>query len=170
MKKFALLAAALLGLVATTPARADVEVGILDCRSVAPAAYIVISGQPFQCVFRPSYGGPLQYYQGAIHRFGAQIGFSNEVHLAWAVFAPTRRIGPGSLAGGYGGVTAAAAVGVGIGANGLIGSANSFTLQPVSVQGELGLNFAGTVTGLDIEPVMPTRHRHYRHRHPRHQS
>ncbi len=170
MNKFALLAAGLLGVVATTPARADVEVGILNCRSAAPAAYIVLSGQPFRCVFTPSYGAPMQYYQGVIHRFGAQIGFSNEVSLAWAVFAPTPRIGLGSLAGGYGGVTAAAALGVGVGANGLVGSANSFTLQPVSLQGEVGLNFAGTVTGLDLEPVMPTRHRHYRHRHRRHHS
>jgi hypothetical protein len=65
----------------------------------------------------------------------------------------------------------AIALGVGVGANGLVGSANSFTLQPVSLQGEVGLNFADTVTGLNtvtglkLEPVMPDRHRHYRHRH-----
>lgn len=63
------------------------------------------------------------------------------------------------------------AIALGVGANGLVGSANSFTLQPVSLQGEVGLNFADTVTGLNtvtglkLEPVMPARHRHYRHRH-----
>jgi hypothetical protein len=164
MKKFALLAAALLGLAATTPARADVEVGTLSCRSSAPTAYIVVSGQPFQCVFTPSSGGPAQPYQAVIHRFGAQIGFSNDVSLAWAVFAPTPHVGLGSLAGGYGGITAGAAVGVGVGASALVGGAHSVALQPLSVQGEIGLNVVGTVTGLDLEPVMPAPHRrHYRH-------
>ena len=164
MKKFALLAAALLGLAATTPARADVEVGTLYCRSSAPAAYIILSGQAFRCGLTPSNGGPIQYYQAVIHRFGAQVGFSNDVSLAWAVFAPTPHVGPGSLAGGYGGVTAGAAVGIGAGANVLVGGANSFTLQPLSVQGELGLNVIATVTGLELEPVLPApHHRHYRH-------
>ena len=167
MKKLALLAAVLLGVAATTPARADVEVGTLSCRSAGAAAYIVVSGQPFRCSFTPSNGGPVQYYQAVIHRFGAQVGFSDDVSLAWAVFAPTPHVGPGSLAGGYGGVTAGAAVGIGVGANGLVGGANSFTLQPLSVQGEIGLNVVATVTGLNLEPIMPVRHhRHYRrHRH-----
>ena len=167
MKKLALLAAALLGLAATTPAHADVEVGTLSCRSAGAAAYIVVSGQPFHCIFTPAAGGPVQYYQAVIHRFGAQVGFSSDVGLAWAVFAPTRHIGPGRLAGGYGGVTAGAAVGIGVGANGLLGGANSFALQPLSVQGEIGLNVVATVTGLYLEPVLPARHhRHYRrHRH-----
>ena len=170
MRQFALLAAALFGLVATTPARADVEVGSLNCRSSAAAAYIVLSGQPFRCIFTPSNGGSIQYYQAFIHRFGAQVGFSNDVSLAWAVFAPTAHVGPGSLAGGYGGVTAGAAVGIGVGANGLVGGANSVALQPLSVQGEIGLNVVATVTGLELEPVLPIRHhRHYR-RHPHYHS
>ena len=161
MKKFALLAAALLGL-AATPARADVEVGALNCRSSTTSAYILVSGQPFRCVFTPSSGGPLQYYQAVIYRLGAQIGFSNDVALGWIVFAPTPRVGPGSLAGGYGGLSAGAAVGVGAGANGLVGGANSFSLQPFSVQGETGLNIVATVTGLELTPVLPVRHRHHR--------
>src|SRR5665213_470363 len=112
MKKFALLAAALLGVAATTPARADVEVGTLSCRSTGADAYIIVSGQPFHCSFTPSNGGRVQSYQAVIHRFGAQVGFSSDVGLAWAVFAPTPHVGPGSLAGEYGGVTAGAAVGI----------------------------------------------------------
>jgi hypothetical protein len=163
MKKFALLGAALLGLAATTPARADVEVGTLRCHSPGTAGYLFVSGQPFNCTFTPAAGGPLQYYRGVIHRFGAQAGFSSDVGLAWAVFAPTAHVGPGRLAGRYGGVTAGAALGVGVGANGLVGGANSFALQPLSVQGEVGLNIIATVTGLDLEPVRPPRH----YRHPR---
>src|SRR3974390_832490 len=164
MRKFALLAAALIGLPVATPARGDGEGGTLSCRSSSPSTYIVVSGQPFHCVFMPSNGGPVHYYQALIHRFGAQIGFSNDVALGWAVFAPTPRLGAGSLAGGYGGLSAGAAVGVGGAANGLVGGANSFTLQPFSVQGELGLNVVATVTGLELQPVIPARHhRHYRH-------
>jgi hypothetical protein len=84
-----------------------------------------------------------------------------------AIETPTPHVGPGSLAGGYGGVTAGAAVGVGAGANGLVGGANSFALQPLSVQGELGLNVIATVTGLELEPVLPAPHRRH-HRHHRH--
>ncbi|HET7381230.1 MAG TPA: DUF992 domain-containing protein [Pseudolabrys sp.] len=171
------LAAALFGIAftTTTPARADVEVGMLTCRSPETAGYIVVSARAFNCVFAPASGAPVQYYQGTVHRFGAQIGFSSDITLAWAVFAPTPRVGPGALAGGvgpgalaggYGGVSAGAAVGVGVGANGLVGGANSFTLQPVSVEGQIGLNVVATVTGLELHPVVPVRHyrQHRRYR------
>lgn len=163
MKKVALLAAAFLGLAAVSPARADVNVGSLTCHSAEATSYVILSGQPFDCVFKPASGAPLQYYHAFIHRFGAQIGFSNDVALAWAVFAPTAHVGPGSLAGGYGGLSAGAAIGIGGSANGLVGGTNSFTLQPLSLQGEIGLNVVATVTGLDLEPAKPLRH----HRHHR---
>jgi hypothetical protein len=82
MRKFALLAAALICLAVTTPARADIEVGTLGCRSSAASTYILVSGQPFCCIFTPSDGRPVQYYQAVVHRFGAQVGFSNDV--TWA--------------------------------------------------------------------------------------
>ena len=125
-----------------------------------------MSARAFNCIFRPANGSPFQYYQATIYRFGAQIGFSSDITLAWAVFAPTPRVGPGTLAGGYGGVSAGAAVGVGVGANGLVGGANSFALQPVSVEGQIGLNVVATVTGLELHPVVPVRHyrQHRRYR------
>ncbi|HTE78210.1 MAG TPA: DUF992 domain-containing protein, partial [Xanthobacteraceae bacterium] len=163
------LAAALfgMGLTVTTPARADVQVGVLTCRSLGSASYIIVSDQPFNCVFTPSAGGPLQYYQGNIHRFGAQIGFSSNVALGWAVFAPTPRVGTGALAGIYGGVSAGAAIGVGVGANGLVGGNNSFALQPVSFEGLSGLNVVATATQLELHPMAVAVH-HYRHRHHSH--
>ena len=144
------LATALFGIAftATTAARADVEVGTLSCRSPETAGYIVVSARAFGCIFTPAAGGPVQYYEAIIHRFGAQIGVSSNVVLAWAVFAPTPRVGPDALAGGYGGISAGAAVVVGVGANGLVGGLNSFALQPISVEGQTGLNVVATVTGL----------------------
>ena len=159
-------AATLLGLAltATTPAHAYVEAGMLNCRSQGTAGFIVVSARAFNCVFAPASGAPAQYYQGTVHRFGAQIGFTNDVALGWAVFAATSRVGPGALAGGYVGVSGGAAAGVGVGANGLVGGLNnSFALQPVSVEGQTGLNVIATVTGLDLQPARPVRH-HRRHR------
>src|SRR3974390_2179826 len=155
MRKFALLAAALIGLAVTTPARADIEVGTLTCRSSAASTYIVVSGR---CIFAPSDGRPVQYYQAVVHRFGAQVGFSNDVALGWAVLAPTPHVGPGSLAGGYGGLVGGAAVVVGVAANGLVGGANLFTLPPFSVQGEAGVKVVFNVAGLDPKPIFPLPH------------
>jgi hypothetical protein len=151
-----------MGLAITTPPPADVEVGTLSCQSLGGTSYIIVSNQPFNCVFTPSAGGPAQYYQATIHRVGAQVGFNNNTVLGWAVFAPTPRIGPGALAGIYGGVSAGAAIGVGVGANGLVGGSNSFALQPVSVEGQAGLNLIATATQLELHPVVPVHH--YRHR------
>ena len=59
------LAATLFGLtLTTTPARADVEVGMLTCRGAETSGYIVVSARTFNCVFTPANGGPIQYYQG----------------------------------------------------------------------------------------------------------
>jgi hypothetical protein len=86
------------------------------------------------------------------------------------VNAPTGRVGPGNLAGNYGGVGANASVGVGGGGNFLVGGPqNSYALQPISVQGQTGLNVAAGVANIELEPVRfgyggPRRHMH-RHHH-----
>ena len=117
-------AAALFGLALTTmPAHAYVDTGMMSCRSPGTASYIVFSARTFECVFTPSSGAPPQYYQATVQRLGAQIGFTNDVALGWAVFAATSRVGPGALAGGYVGASGGAAVGVGVAANGLVGVA-----------------------------------------------
>jgi len=172
MKKFALsaIAASVIGfaVAAPMPARADVEAGMLTCRSAQPSSFVVVSAQIYDCVFAPAAGGPPQRYEATIHRFGAQIGVSQDAQLGWAVFAATPRVRPGALAGGYGGVSAGATVGVGGNANGLVGgSDNSFALQPVSLQGETGLNVVATVTSLDLQPVAPVRHYRHPHHHRR---
>ena len=67
--------------------------------------------------------------------------------MVWSVYAPTNRR-YGALAGHYAGASAEATVGAGVGANALIGGSNrTVTLQPVSVQGQTGLNLAVGVAG-----------------------
>ncbi len=59
---------------------------------------------------------------------------------------------PGSLAGNYGGVTAGATVGVGLGANVLVGgSNNSIALQPLSIEGNTGLNVAAGIADITLK-------------------
>ena len=88
---------------------------------------------------------------GSVNKYGVDIGFTKEAHIVWLVFAPGA-IGKGALAGDYGGVTAAVAVGVGVGANVLVGgSSKQITLQPVSVEGSVGLNVAAGVAARHAE-------------------
>ena len=68
--------------------------------------------------------------------------------------APTAVLAPGSLAGGYAGGTASATVGVGIGANALIGgSGNTIALQPLSLEGSTGLNVAAGIGAMTLTPA-----------------
>ena len=71
--------------------------------------------------------------------------------LIWTVLAPTAVIVPGSLAGSFAGGTASATVGIGVGANALIGgSGNSFALQPLSIETNQGLNVAAGIGALTL--------------------
>jgi hypothetical protein len=109
-------------------------------------------------------------YLATLHRIGLDLGVTEQTRLTWAVNAPTGRVRPGDLAGNYGGIGANASVGVGGGGNFLVGGPqNSYALQPISVQGQTGLNVAAGVANIELEPAQlgyggPRRHYH-RHRH-----
>lgn len=134
-----------------TPAQAQaVKAGVLTCNVSSGFGFIFGSSRAVNCTFSPG-GGPPQHYGGAINKFGVDIGYVQGAVMIWAVFAPTTNPGPGSLAGTYVGATASATVGVGVGANVLVGgSGNSISLQPVSIEGNTGLNVAGGVAELTL--------------------
>jgi hypothetical protein len=70
------------------------------------------------------------------------------------VIAPTANLVPGALAGSYAGATASATVGVGVGANALIGgSNNTVALQPLSIEGNRGLNVAAGIGAITLTPA-----------------
>jgi len=143
------LATALVAFVSPAMAQGRVEVGVLECRG-STTSFIVGSITELSCTFRHS-GGGSESYSATLRRAGVDIGFNQQIAVAWAVFAPTGRVGRGDLAGGYAGAAASATVGVGVGANALIGgSNNTFALQPVSVQGQTGLSVAAGVAGLEL--------------------
>jgi hypothetical protein len=106
-----------------------------------------------------------------VRRFGLDLGITDQTRLTWAVNAPTGRVGRGELAGNYGGVGANASVGIGFGGNFLVGGPeNAYALQPISVQGQTGLNVTAGVASIELEPVQLAprgyrRHSHHRHRH-----
>ncbi len=134
-----------------TPAQAQaVKAGALTCNVAGGFGFIFGSSKAVNCAFSPN-GGPPQHYVGAINKFGVDIGYVQSAVMIWAVLAPTTNPGPGSLAGTYAGATASATVGVGVGANVLVGgSANSISLQPLSIEGNTGLNVAGGVAQLTL--------------------
>jgi hypothetical protein len=161
------LALAAAFIAAPTAADAGVRAGMLECRGIESTSYVIGSVAHMQCVFHPGVGRS-QAYRATIHRLGVDLGFTNGERVSWLVFAPTAVVGPGDLAGTYGGVSAGATVGVGVGANALVGGwQNSFALQPLSLQGQTGLNVSGGLAQLDLvaEPEVRRHRRHHRRHH-----
>jgi len=132
------------GLAVGTPAQAqDVRVGVMTCDMASGFGYVLASSHDLQCTFLPA-AGPPEHYAGTISKFGVDIGYVQNAVTAWTVVAPTVALPPGSLTGTYGGATASVTVGVGAGANVLVGgSSDTISLQPVSIEGGTGLNVAG---------------------------
>jgi len=127
-----------------TPAVAQqrVQTGVLECLSNPTFGAIVGSVRTMNCVFKPRQGRE-QYYSGTRARVGIDLGVQAGAAILWGVFAPTRQLGEGELQGTYAGVSADAAAGLGVGANALIGgSNNTITLQPLSVEGQVGVSAA----------------------------
>jgi hypothetical protein len=130
-----------------------VKAGTLTCDISGGIGLIITSHKDVTCVFTPSQPGPREVYVGGISKFGLDIGATAGGEMVWAVYAPTtRRFG--ALAGNYSGATAEATVGAGLGANVLVGGSNrTVALQPVSVQGQAGLNVAAGVAELTLRPA-----------------
>jgi Protein of unknown function (DUF992) len=127
-----------------------VRAGYLSCHVSAGWGFIIGSSRDVKCAYalQPGY---TEYYTGSITKFGADIGYLQSAVMLWAVLAPTNNLGQGALAGTYAGATASIAAGVGAGANVLVGGfKNSIALQPVSIEGQNGLNVAAGVAALTL--------------------
>jgi hypothetical protein len=142
-------AVAALAFVASPQAATRVEVGVLTCTASSSTGFIVGSTRDLRCRFNRK--GQDEVYSGRINKFGLDIGTTQQAQIAWAVLAPTANLPPRSLVGSYGGVSAEATIGVGLGANALIGGSDkSIVLQPLSVQSQQGLNIAAGVAALQL--------------------
>jgi hypothetical protein len=151
MRRFLHAATALLLAAPAAPVQgANVEVGVLTCKVSGGVGFVFGSTKDLDCVFEGLSGGKDRYI-GAINKYGIDLGFTGSSYIVWTVFAPSVAIPSGALAGNYGGVSAEATVGLGVGANALVGgSENSVALQPVSVQAQQGLNVAVGVSALSL--------------------
>jgi hypothetical protein len=143
------LAAVLVASASSAMAQSRIEVGVLECRG-STTSFIVGSVTDLGCTFKPAGGAPAEPYRATLRRAGVDLGFNQQIVVAWAVWAPSSG-GRWDLSGNYGGAAASATVGVGIGANALIGgSGNTIALQPLSGQAQTGLSVAAGVAGLEL--------------------
>ena len=154
MPRLPILAAACLSfacLAALAPARAEpIKIGLLTCHVAPGVGAVVLSNRSLSCRFAPDGGRP-ESYVGSIDRLGVDLGVTGEGLLVWAVFAPT--VGPnhGALTGTYIGGGATATIGLGVGANALLGGFDrSINLQPVSFQGQTGFDVNAGLTALSL--------------------
>jgi hypothetical protein len=129
------------------------KLGMLDCTIEGGTGYVIGSTKDLACTFTPANKTmPAELYVGQVKKLGLDVGGTRQSVMQWLVFAPTEEAYVlGALAGNYSGVGAEATVGVGGGANLLVGgSKDTFTLQPLSVQAQTGLNVAAGVTSFQL--------------------
>jgi hypothetical protein len=155
LKKISLAASAVAMAAALTfaaPASADgVKIGTLTCHVASGWGFVFGSSKDMRCNFSHD-NGPGEHYVGSISKFGVDIGYTSSAVIIWEVFAPNSGMKRGALQGGYGGATASATVGVGAGANVLIGGFDrSITLQPLSISGSTGLNLAAGIGAMSLK-------------------
>jgi hypothetical protein len=146
----ALLAAAIMA----TTSEADtpkIAVGTLTCYGHGGVGLIFGSKETLRCEFTSAVTGRKRHYAATITKVGLDIGIKGDSTLIWTVLGSTTDLPGGALEGTYGGLTAGAAIGIGGNANALVGGSNqSVILQPVSVEGQTGLNISAGVAGLTL--------------------
>jgi Protein of unknown function (DUF992) len=143
--------ACLVGVMAMMPLAASAQetnrIGTLSCDVSGGIGMFVSQKQTMSCVFKQDGRAHVEKYNGSIDQFGVELGEVSAGHLIWEVVAATKGHRAGALAGTYSGVGTNASIGLGAGANVLVGgTGRAFQLQPISVQGQTGVNFAGGIT------------------------
>jgi Protein of unknown function (DUF992) len=129
-----------------------IQVGTLTCSLSSSIGMVVGSERNVSCTFRGGVGEPDEPYTGTMTRFGLDVGVTTGGVIVWAVFADTARHTK-MLAGTYTGASAEMSIAAGLGANVLVGGSHqTVALQPVSVQGQIGLDIAAGVGSLDLHP------------------
>lgn len=144
------VAAALLTVSGAAMADEKTQHGTLKCDVAGGVGMLLGSNKKMTCVFDKS-DGTTENYTGRVLTIGVDIGVTKESHITWAVLAAANPEKAGALAGNYTGVTAEATVAGGVGANVLVSAGNQFTLQPLSVQTQKGVNIAGGIGSIKLE-------------------
>jgi hypothetical protein len=133
-----------------------VQMGVLSCEVDGGVGLIIGSSKKMSCTFNRGQGADAvkESYLGSISKFGLDVGVTGKQFMKWAVFSPEDADSTEGFSGKYVGVSADGSLGIGFGANALVGGSDkSFVLQPVSVQAQTGLNLAVGVSSMKIEKV-----------------
>lgn len=129
------------------------QAGMLRCNLDPSVGFVIFGHQSMQCKFQPV-SGAIQAYDGAINTVGLDLGVSGGGRFAWAVFGSASGIPVGALAGEYVGASGDIGLGVGVGANVLVGGSNrSVALQPVSLEGSMSVEAVAGLSQLKLRPV-----------------
>jgi len=153
------LASGILASGGSAHAQGAVQIGTLTCNVSGGWGFVFGSSKALRCTFARAGGGP-EHYGGSINKFGVDIGYTQGGMLLWAVFAPSANLAPGGLSGNYVGATGSATVGAG--ANVLVGGSNrTISLQPLSIEGNTGLNVAAGIGAISLR-YQPQVGHHYR--------
>lgn len=145
----AVAAASLMVAGAAQAAPHGVRVGDLTCNVASGWGFVFGSSRDLHCTFRGN--GHHEHYVGSISKFGVDIGYTEGGVLIWGVFAPSSDVREGALQGDYAGATAGATIGIGGSANVLVGGLDkSIALQPLSVEGNKGLNVAAGIAAISL--------------------
>jgi hypothetical protein len=128
-----------------------VQAGMLSCNLAPSIGLIVAESQRMSCRYTPNGPYPPENYNGVMNTVGLELGVTAAGVMAWGVFAPSQGTPMGALAGEYVGASGDISLGVGVGANVLFGGSNrTIALQPLSVEGQAGVNVSLGVSGLTL--------------------
>jgi hypothetical protein len=128
-----------------------VRAGMLSCNVSSGFGFVFGSLRSVNCTFSAPGGAYHEHYGGSISRYGIDIGYIQGGAIAWTVLATVNRPAPCALAGNYAGPSTNATVGIGLGANVLIGgSNNSIALQPISIEGNTGFDVAAGIAAMSL--------------------
>jgi hypothetical protein len=138
-------------------AQAATTLGQLTCKSEGATGYIIGSSENVICDFAPANAAaPVEVYTGTLNTIGLDVGVTGQTIMTWSVLAESDKYEPSSLAGEYAGASADASVAAGGGVKVLTGGPNGgFSLQPLSVQAQEGLNAAVGVTKFTLKAAVP---------------
>jgi Protein of unknown function (DUF992) len=145
---------------AVAETKTRIQAGVLECSGPGGWGAIIGSKKEFDCLFSNTRGEAIGKYKAKVLKIGLDIGYTGKTALQWAVLGPANKVGgsyvPGSLEGDYAGIGADASVGVGLGANALIGGGkDSLALQPLSTQVSTGISIAAGVQTLVLTYTGP---------------
>ncbi len=132
-------------------AQGKLQVGTLTCKGGGGVGLVVASQKTFHCRYTADGSGHAANFTATMTRIGVDIGVTGDTTIVWGVLASGNTLSPSAIAGDYAGASAEASVAVGGGANVLVGGSNKgISLQPLSIQGQEGVNLAVGVASLNL--------------------